>query len=164
MKYLRRFNESIEEEGFDLEEIKDIFQDIIDEGFKLDDVKIGSALSLYPNKWVSNHRNLSNKLFRSLTIRFKTNGILTINFETLDILDGCIKHFESYYGIKLEWIFTNGLPTSEYFGSGSVRTAPFNWFNSCETIKNISKYHSERVNSDINKIPLILFDLGFKLD
>lgn len=43
MKYLKRFNESLNQD-WDLEEIKDIFQDFLDEGFVLDDVSVGSSL------------------------------------------------------------------------------------------------------------------------
>ena len=44
-----------------------------------------------------------------------------------------LERYESIYGVELESIYTVGLPT------GSSQRSLFNWFNSCQTIKDISK-------------------------
>ena len=183
MKYLKRFNESSEDD-WDLEEISDIFQDILDEGFRIEDVHIGSSLSIAPKLWCNSHHDFTGNTFPSLTIKFVSVNDL-YNYEILDILDECINHFESYYKVKLESIYTVGLPTTEYSSSGSRRTVIYNWFNSCETIKDIAKVHSkityqselkkistsdritphtkERFLNLVNKLPLTRFDLTFDL-
>ena len=65
MKYLKRFNESSEDD-WDLEEISDIFQDILDEGFRVEDVHIGSSLSIAPKLWCNSHHDFTGKSFNSI--------------------------------------------------------------------------------------------------
>lgn len=185
MKYLKRFDESLEED-WDLEEISDIFQDVIDEGFKIDDVHIGQSLPIAPKLWCNSHHDFTgNKSFKSLTIKFEST--YKSNFQDpkydlsfLDILDEAIKHFESLYGVKLESIYTVGLPTTDYSASGIKRASIYNWFNSCETIKDINKVNNEifkkmtnsprltqsakdDAKSKIDKLTLTRFDLTFDL-
>ena len=169
MKYLKRFNESLNED-WDLEEIKDIFQDFLDEGFTLDDVSVGSSLTISPKLWCPSHEDFTgNKSFRSLTIKLDSvYAEPKYDFSILDVLDECIKHFESYYRVKLDSIYTVGLPTkrSSYWAGGLQNTMPhrrlyvretYNWFNSCETIKDISKSHN------LTKLTVTKFDLTFDL-
>ena len=155
MKYLKRFNESINEDWdleeikdifWDLEEIKDIFQDFLDEGFTLDDVSVGSSLTIAPKLWCPSHEDFSgNKSFPSVTIKldsvYKDSSYPKYDFIILDTLDESIKHFESYYKVKLDSIFTVGLRTRRPTGWGFQNTI-YNWFNSCETIKDIAKAHN----------------------
>lgn len=189
MKYLKRFNEShnthhitgnTSEEDWDLEEIGDIFQDILDEGFTLDDVYIGNSLTLAPKLWGNSSHDFTEKSFPSLSITFKSKyEDPKYDLSILDVLDECIKHFESYYKLKLEIIFTVGIPTFDY-SSGSRRTVIYNWFNSCETIKDINKVWNDELkvraksltlhqsskddaSSKIDKLTLDRFDLTFKL-
>jgi len=191
MKYLKRFNESLEDD-WDLEEIGDIFQDVIDEGFKIEDVHIGNSLPIAPKLWCNSHHDFTgNKSFKSLTIKF--DSTYKSNFKDpkydlsfLDILDEAIKHFESFYGVKLESIYTVGLPTgkpnpfTDYSTSGIKRGSLFNWFNSCETIRDINKVRNEELKrmttstrltqsakddaeSEIDKLTLTRFDLTFDI-
>ena len=190
MKYLKRFNESLNE-YWDLEEIKDIFQDILDEGFKIEDVKIGSSITISPKLWCNTHRDFSgNKTFKSLTIEFESiynnfqySGLYPkYDLSILDVLDECIKHFERYYGVKLDSIYTIGLNILSYYNFGAKRYSDFNWFNSCETIKDINKVYNEdlkkqvnsnsphltqsdkdKLASEIDKLTLRSFDLIFDL-
>lgn len=184
MKYLKRFNESLEED-WDLEEISDIFQDVIDEGFTLEDVHIGNSLSIAPKLWCNSHHDFSGKTFPSLTIKFEST--YKGNFKDpkydlsfLDVLDESIRHFESLYGVKLESIYTVGINTLDYSSAGSRRYSNFNWFNSCETIRDINKVRNEELKrmttsttltqkakddaeSKIDKLTLTRFDLTFDL-
>jgi len=153
MKYLKRFNESSEED-WDLEEIKDIFQDFLDEGlFRLDDVVIGSSLTIAPKLWCNSHRDFTGESFSSLTIKLVSEIEGKYDFSLLDVLDECIKHFESIYGVELESIYTVGLPTGASFATRSL----FNWFNSCQTIKDISK------SNNLKKLTIDRLDITFKL-
>ena len=158
MKYLKRFNESLNED-WDLEEIKDIFQDFLDEGFILDDVSVGSSLTISPKLWCPSHEDFTgNKSFRSLTIKLDSvYAEPKYDFSILDVLDECIKHFESYYRVKLDSIYTVGLPTKRSGGRHLRRHTIYNWFNSCETIKDISKSHN------LTKLTVTKFDLTFDL-
>jgi hypothetical protein len=147
MKYLKRFNESKSEEDFDFDEIKDIFQDFLDEGFKLEDVSVGSSLSIAPELWCNNHRFFpNNQPFKSVTIKLDSafkdvyGPDPKYDFSILQVLDECIKHFESYYRVKLDSIYTVGIHTTEKIDR-QVRGTIYNWFNSCETIKDIAKAH-----------------------
>lgn len=165
MKYLKRFNESLNED-WDLEEIKDIFQDFLDEGFILDDVKIGSSLTIAPKLWCPSHEDFTgNKSFRSLTIKLDSvyakdwrqgGSSPKYDFSILDVLDESIKHFESLYGVKLDSIYTVGLPTKRTVG-WSFQNTIYNWFNSCKTIKDISKAH------ELTKLTLSKIDLTFNI-
>lgn len=158
MKYLKRFNESLEEDDWDLDEIKDIFQDIIDEGFSLDDVHIGSSLPISPKLWCNSHHDFSGNPFPSLSINFKSEyKNPKYDLSILDVLDECIKHFEKYYGVELESIYTVGLLTRRSVQWGFKNTI-YNWFNSCETIKDINKAESK-----VDKLSLTRFHLTFKL-
>jgi len=153
MKYLKRFNESSEDD-WDLEEIKDIFQDFLDEGlFRLDDVVIGSSLTIAPKLWCNSHRDFTGESFSSLTIKLVSEIEGKYDFSLLDFLDECIKHFESIYGVELESIYTVGLPTGSTFSQRSL----FNWFNSCQTIKDISKANN------LKKLTIDRLDITFKL-
>jgi hypothetical protein len=155
MKYLKRFNESSEED-WDLEEIKDIFQDFLDEGlFRLDDVVIGSSLTIAPKLWCNSHRDFTGESFSSLTIKLVSEIEGKYDFSLLDVLDECIKHFESIYGFELESIYTVGLPTGVPMGIGYKSL--FNWFNSCQTIKDISKANN------LKKLTIDRLDITFKL-
>jgi len=150
---------------WDLDEISDIFQDFLDEGFDLGDVSVGSALSIAPKKWCNSHHDFGNwdvrksSSFASLSIKLKSNSPKgeRYDFSTLDVLDECIKHFESYYKIKINSIYTYGIPTKDYSSSGSYGTTLFNWFNSCQTIKDISK------SNNLTELPIYSIDLTFKL-
>jgi hypothetical protein len=158
MKYLKKFNESLEED-WDLEEIGDIFQDIIDEGFSIKDVHIGSSLTIAPKLWCNSHHDFSGKQIPSLSIDFTSiykdeYKNPQYDFSILDVLDESIKHFESYYKVKLESIYTVGIPTIDYSPSGARKIVIYNWFNSCETIKDIVKP---------GNLPLTRFDLTFDL-
>jgi len=165
MKYLKRFNESINED-WDLEEIKDIFQDFLDEGFILSDVSVGSSLTIAPKLWCPSHEDFSgNKSFPSVTIKLDSaykndwqQGSSTpkYDFTILDTLDESIKHFESYYKVKLDSIFTVGLRTRRPTGWGFQNTI-HNWFNSCETIKDIAKAHN------LTKLSLSKIELTFNV-
>ena len=165
MKYLKRFNESINED-WDLEEIKDIFQDFLDEGFILSDVSVGSSLTIAPKLWCPSHEDFSgNKSFPSVTIKLDSaykndwqQGSSTpkYDFTILDTLDESIKHFESYYKVKLDSIYTIGLPTRRPSGWGFQNTI-YNWFNSCETIKDIAMAHN------LTKLTLSKIDLTFNI-
>ena len=165
MKYLKRFNESLNED-WNLEEIKDIFQDFLDEGFVIDDVSVGSSLTIAPKLWCPSHEDFTgNKSFRSLTIKLGSvyakdwqQGASTpkYDFIILDTLDESIKHFESYYKVKLDSIYTIGLPTRRPSGWGFQNTI-YNWFNSCETIKDIAKAHN------LTKLTLSKIDLTFNI-
>jgi len=165
MKYLKRFNESLNQD-WDLEEIKDIFQDFLDEGFVLDDVSVGSSLTIAPKLWCPSHEDFTgNKSFPSVTIKLDSiykrdwqQGASTpkYDFLILDVLDECIKHFESFYGVKLDSIYTVGLPTKRSSGWNTINTI-YNWFNSCETIKDIAKANN------LTELALSKFDLTFKL-
>ena len=162
MKYLKRFNESLNED-WDLEEIKDIFQDFLDEGFILDDVSVGSSLTISPKLWCPSHEDFTgNKSFRSLTIKLDSvYAEPKYDFSILDVLDECIKHFESYYRVKLDSIYTVGLPTKRsggvFLNRWGLQNTIYNWFNSCETIKDISKSHN------LTKLTVTKFDLTFDL-
>jgi len=166
MKYLKRFNESLNQD-WDLEEIKDIFQDFLDEGFVLDDVSVGSSLTIAPKLWCPSHEDFTgNKSFPSVTIKLESiykkdwqQGASTpkYDFIILDVLYECIKHFESFYGVKLDSIYTVGLPTKRSGGWGFQNTI-YNWFNSCETIKDISKAH------DLTKLTVDRLDLTFNIE
>jgi hypothetical protein len=156
MKYLKRFNESIKEEDLDLDDIKDIFQDILDEEFKIEDVHIGSSLTIAPKLWCNSHHDFSGKPIPSLTITFKSlYEKPKYDFSLLDILNNSIKHFENYYKVKLESIYTVGIPTIDYSPSGARKITIYNWFNSCQTIKDIIK--SNKLSN------LSRFDLTFDL-
>lgn len=165
MKYLKRFNESINED-WDLEEIKDIFQDFLDEGFILSDVSVGSSLTIAPKLWCPSHEDFSgNKSFPSVTIKLDSaykndwqQGSSTpkYDFTILDTLDESIKHFESYYKVKLDSIYTIGLPTRRPSG-WSFQNTIYNWFNSCETIKDIAKAHN------LTKLSLSKIELTFNV-
>jgi hypothetical protein len=165
MKYLKRFNESLNED-WNLEEIKDIFQDFLDEGFVIDDVSVGSSLTIAPKLWCPSHEDFTgNKSFRSLTIKldsiFKNDwqqggSTPKYDFSILDVLDESIKHLESLYGVKLDSIYTVGLPTKRTVG-WSFQNTIYNWFNSCETIKDISKAHN------LTKLTLSKIDLTFNI-
>lgn len=140
MKYLRSFNESNDKEkDWDLEEISDIFQDFIDEGFELDDIKVGSSLSIYPNTWcVSLDLNIfENKTIKSLTIKFNSKQYHNYDLSILDILNKSINHFKSIYTFKLDSILVNvNLPFLLYsYNRGFVYR--YSYFNSCETIKDL---------------------------
>jgi hypothetical protein len=166
MKYLKKFNESLEED-WDLEEIGDIFQDIIDEGFSIKDVHIGSSLTIAPKLWcnsaeVFRHQDFSGKQIPSLSISFTSVYKNTqYDFSILDVLDESIKHFESYYKVKLESIYTVGIPTIDYSPSGVRKIVNYNWFSSCETIKDIVKRTMSANSKGI--LPLTRFDLTFDL-
>lgn len=151
MKYLKRFNESSEDD-WDLEEIKDIFQDFLDEGlFRLDDVVIGRSLTISPKLWCDSHRDFTGESFSSLTIKLVSEIDGKYDFSLLDVLDECIKRYESIYGVELKSIYTVGLPT------GSSQRSLFNWFNSCQTIKDISK------SNNLKKLTIDRLDITFKL-
>jgi hypothetical protein len=153
MKYLKRFNESSEDD-WDLEEIKDIFQDFLDEGlFRLDDVVIGRSLTISPKLWCNSHRDFTGESFSSLTIKLVSEIDGKYDFSLLDVLDECIKRYESIYGVELESIYTVGLPTGSTFAHRSL----FNWFNSCQTIKDISK------SNNLKKLTIDRLDITFKL-
>lgn len=139
---------------WDLDEISDIFQDFLDEGFDLGDVSVGSALSIAPKKWCNSHHDFGNSSFASLSIKLKSNSPKgeRYDFSTLDVLDECIKHFESYYKIKIDSIYTYGIPTKDYKGG-----CLFNWFNSCQTIKDIS------LSFNLTKLTIYTIDITFKL-
>ena len=166
MKYLKRFNESLNED-WDLEEIKDIFQDFLDEGFILDDVSVGSSLTIAPKLWCPSHEDFTgNKSFRSLTIKLDSiykkdwqQGASTpkYDFSILDVLDECIKHFESFYGVKLDSIYTVGLSTKRSSG-WILQNTIYNWFNSCETIKDIAKAYN------LTKLSLSKIELTFNIE
>ena len=179
MKYLKRFNESLED--WDLEEISDIFQDVIDEGFRIDDVHIGQSLTISPKLWCNSHHDFVGKSFPSLSITFRSQyENPKYDLSILDILDESIKHFESFYGVELESIYTVGIPTIGYSSSGARQWVIYNWFNSCETIRDINKVHNDYlkdrsnsptlspntkvdVESKIDKLTLTRFDLTFDL-
>jgi hypothetical protein len=153
MKYLKRFNESSEDD-WDLEEIKDIFQDFLDEGlFRLDDVVIGRSLTISPKLWCNSHRDFTGESFSSSTIKLVSEIDGKYDFSLLDVLDECIKRYESIYGVELESIYTVGLPTGSTFAHRSL----FNWFNSCQTIKDISK------SNNLKKLTIDRLDITFKL-
>lgn len=161
MKYLKRFNESSEDD-WDLEEIKDIFQDFLDEGlFRLDDVVIGRSLTISPKLWCNSHRDFTGESFSSLTIKLVSEIDGKYDFSLLDVLDECIKRYESIYGVELESIFlvnaydTVGLPTTST--SYPLGRSLFNWFNSCQTIKDISK------SNNLKKLTIDRLDITFKL-
>ena len=159
MKYLKRFNESSEDD-WDLEEIKDIFQDFLDEGlFRLDDVVIGRSLTISPKLWCNSHRDFTGESFSSLTIKLVSEIDGKYDFSLLDVLDECIKRYESIYGVELESIYTVGLPTAENVLTilGSSQRSLFNWFNSCQTIKDISK------SNNLKKLTIDRLDITFKL-
>lgn len=168
MKYLKRYNESSKED-WNLEEIGDIFQDVIDCGFSIEDVSIGSSISIAPKSWCNSANDLGNKHFKSLTIKFESTYKVDYDLSFLDVLDECIKHFESYYDFKLDSIYTVGLPTVNYSSSGAkIKKTIFNWFNSCETIRYINKVSNEiqqKIPAEklIDKFPLTGFDLTFDL-
>jgi hypothetical protein len=166
MKYLKRFNESKSEEDFDFDEIKDIFQDFLDEGFKLEDVSVGTSLTIAPKLWCPSHEDFTgNKSFKSITIKLDSiykndwqqgGSTPKYDFSILDVLDESIKHFESYYRVKLDSIYTVGLPTRRSVGWGFQNTI-YNWFNSCETIKDIAKA------DDLTKLAINKIDLTFNV-
>jgi len=180
MKYLKRFNESSEDD-WDLEEISDIFQDILDEGFRIEDVHIGSSLSIAPKLWCNSHHDFTGKSFNSLSITFRSQyENPKYDLSILDVLDESIKHFESYYGVDLESIYTVGITTIDYSTSGARKTTIYNWFNSCQTIKDINKVNNDELKktttsptltqsakdsaqSKIDKLTLTRFDLTFDL-
>lgn len=145
MKYLRSFNESNDKEkDWDLEEISDIFQDFIDEGFELDDIKVGSSLSIYPNTWcVSHHLDIKeNKTIKSLTIKFNSKQYHNYDLSILDILNKSINHFKSIYTFKLDSILVNvNLPFllyhSKILAVQKKLVYRYSYFNSCETIKDL---------------------------
>lgn len=140
MKYLIGFNESIEKD-WDLEEISDIFQDFIDEGFELDDYRVGASLSIYPKKWcTSSGLDIrKNKTIKSLSIILEDSEYNKFDIYILDILDKCIKHFENFYNVKLDSILVSGLNITY---SGGV--SRFNYFNSCQTIKDAYSKNREQ--------------------
>ena len=159
MKYLKRFNESINED-WDLEEIKDIFQDFLDEGFTLTDVSVGSSLTIAPKLWCPSHEDFTgNKSFPSVTIKLDSvyKSYPKYDFIILDTLDESIKRFESYYKVKLDSIFTVGLRTRRPTTGWSFQNTIYNWFNSCETIRDIAKAHN------LTKLSLSKIELTFNV-
>lgn len=152
MKYLVGFNESIEKywdfrEVIQGEEISDIFQDFVDEGFKLDDYRVGASLSIYPKKWCTSNEldTRKNKPIKSLSITLEDTEYNKFDISKIDILDKCIKHLESFYNIKLSSILVSGF---NIVHKGVV--SRYNYFNSCQTIKDIylkndTKYISSNV-------------------
>lgn len=163
MKYLKLFNESLNQD-WDLELIEDIFIDFLDEGFRLEDVKVGRSLSISPKLWCSSHHDFTGQSFASLSINiFSEWDNPKYDITILDVLDNCIKHFENHYHVKLDSIYTVGLPTKE--GSWGRRTTYYNWFNSCQSIKDIANAFKDinPVSNDQLRLPISRFDLTFRI-
>lgn len=180
MKYLRKYNETsklvnrhatIREMQFwmqEREEISDIFVDILDEGFIIDDVHVGYSLDISPKKWVNSIHYFTGNTFHSLSIKFISKykdsfGVVPkYDLSILEVMSNCITHFENYYQVTLESIYTLGLPTLLKIGVNrdlESETVIHNWFNSTDTIRHI--VNSEDLN--VNKFMLERFDLNFYL-
>lgn len=168
MKYLVGFNESIEKywdfrEVIQGEEISDIFQDFVDEGFKLDDYRVGASLSIYPKKWCTSNEldTRKNKPIKSLSITLEDTEYNKFDISKIDILDKCIKHFENFYNVKLDSILVSGLNITY---SGGV--SRYNYFNSCQTIKDIYLRNKDKMAQKYSNLKSPLYissDVKFTL-